>query len=249
MLERIRRGELMASEDHEGTAGSAFWFSALYQGSPTMRGGGWIRTVWLTGPNAIGHTDGSWSGAYMVRDGDLPLDLSLFVRSWDEAATQGGGDYTAGMLWAFSPSQRLFFILDHVRGQWSSAPRDAVIKAVALSDNRWGERYRQALKPLQLFQLEGGSSGKDRESAVHDLLPGCRVEVHSVTGDKLVRADGMRSAAEAGRIRMRMGPWNGDLLAAAARFPLEPDDDIDAGSFGYNRIARGHTAAVVEDNL
>ena len=45
-----------------------------------------------------------------------------FVRFWDQAATEGGGCYTAGVLMC-KGEDGLFYIVDVVRGQWSPNKR------------------------------------------------------------------------------------------------------------------------------
>jgi phage terminase large subunit-like protein len=219
-----------------------YWWSALYQGFPTPAQGGWFRRRWFTGDNAKRDPSnpGAWLGDRVVYAQQLPGDLQR-CRGYDDAATVGGGDFSAAGLVSHSASQRLWYLEDMVRGQWSSAVRDAHFRATAQSD------HDMRGDVLHYAQREPGASGIDRERAFYDLLDGFEVEVDPPTGDKMVRADGMRTLAELGQFRLVHGAWNNDGLSELVRFPVEPDDQVDVWSWATNRLARGPSGGVAGD--
>jgi predicted phage terminase large subunit-like protein len=152
------------------------------------------------------------------------------VRYWDQAATAGGGDYTAGVL--MGASEGLFYVEDVVRGQWSAGERDKVILATAEADAERDHRTEQ------WFEQEPGSGGKESAQAKVRLLAGYRVRTEPVTGSKEVRADPLVAQAEAGNVRLVRGPWNGAYLDELCLFPNGAhDDQVDGSSGAFNKLA------------
>src|SRR3990167_3831009 len=100
-------------------------YSALYQQRPVPREGGMFKEIWLRLEDAV------------------PAQARR-VRWWDKASTEGGGDFTAGVLVAYS--EGIWYVEDIVSGQWSSGERDKVIKDTARKDKerghviQWGEQ-------------------------------------------------------------------------------------------------------------
>lgn len=207
------------------------WFHTAYQQDPPEGYGGEFKRSWFVGEDASPNADGSWEGEFVVDK--IPTDCVL-VRGWDEAATKEGGDFTAGVLVGWSPSTGLHYMVDMVHGQWSPGTRDSIMRKTWREDQR---RYYRA-PPLQYCQREGGSSGKDREAtlALYAAEDGVRFAIDSPSGDKGLRANNLSSRAESGNVRMVKGAWNSAFLKAAVRFPDSPDDEIDAGSWAFNRL-------------
>lgn len=153
------------------------------------------------------------------------------VRWWDQGATAGDGDYTAGVLVARAGG--LFYVEDVVRGQWSSGERDAVIRQTAELD---AQRYGATVH--QWSGQEPGSGGKDQARAFVRLLAGFLVSTEPESGDKVVRADPVRSQAEAGNVKLKRGAWNAAYLEEMTSFPTgKHDDQVDGTSGAFNKVA------------
>lgn len=142
-------------------------------------------------------------------------------------STEGGGSYSAGVRMARAGG--LFYVEHVVRGQWSSAKRNAVMRQTA--------EYDGAEVPIVVEQ-EPGSGGKESaEISVRDLA-GFMVRAATVTGDKLTRAGPLAAQAEAGNVKLVLGQWNEAFLAELHGFPEgENDDQVDAAAGAFNRLA------------
>jgi predicted phage terminase large subunit-like protein len=192
------------------TLGSYEW-SALYQQNPTPAEGTFFKRSWFEIVNA------------------LP-DGCTFVRWWDKAATAGAGDYTAGVLMARSGGK--FYIVDVVRGQWSSGERDMIIKQTAAID-------KQIYGYLpQWTEQEPGSSGKDAAIAFVNMLSGYTAKFETSTGSKEQRADPFRSQAEIGNIYLLSANWNHVFLDELTAFPHgSHDDQVDSASSSFGKLS------------
>ena len=151
------------------------------------------------------------------------------VRYWDLASTDGGGDYTAGCLLSFHPDGT-WEIRDMVRGQWSSAKIETVIRQTAYSDGQY--------IPIRMEQ-EPGSSGKNLiDHYSRNVLPGYNFDGDRPTGAKTARAYNPKVAAEKGLVRIVMNEFTRDFLNEAEAFPSGANDDmIDAFSGAFNFLA------------
>lgn len=159
-----------------------------------------------------------------------------FVRYWDKAGTEGGGDYSAGALIARAPSG-LYIVVDVVRGQWSAGKREAIIKQTAeLDQQRFG---RVAI----WIEQEGGSGGKESAENTVRNLAGFTIRTERVTGSKEVRAEPMAAQSEVGNVKLLAGAWNADYLSELAAFPFGTNDDqVDASSGAFNKLTRPRTS-------
>jgi len=167
---------------------------------------------------------------------ERPAFLSQWVRYWDKAGTQDGGDYTAGVLMGKAGS--LFYVLDVVRGQWSPAKRIEMIKQTTQMDAQMCPRY-------SIWQeQEPGSGGKESALATIADLAGYDVHAETVTGSKVVRANPFAAQAEVGNVKLIAGAWNAAYIDELCAFPNGPhDDQVDASSGAFNKLAAViHTA-------
>jgi predicted phage terminase large subunit-like protein len=149
------------------------------------------------------------------------------VRFWDKGATDGGGDFTAGVKLSKGP-EGAFYVEDVKRGQWATDERDAHIKQTAEIDGRGvavgGEQ-------------EPGSSGKDAALAFVRLLAGFRVTTSPASGTKEVRADPFSSQVNAGNVKLVRGSWNAAFIEELRQFPQgKHDDQVDAASGAFNKL-------------
>lgn len=199
-------------------------WSAEYQGVPRASEGNRFKYEW-----------------FEIIDRDkVPADAlkyGVMIRYWDNAATQDGGCYTAGVLLCLYES--IGYILDCVRGQWSSDNRNRVMKTTAALDR---ETYKGRVQIW--FEKEGGSSGVDVAHATIKMLVGYPVHADNVTGDKDVRLMPFESQCEAGNIKLVKGKWNKEYIDEFLEIPNGSyRDQSDATSGAYNKAALGIQSA------
>lgn len=202
----------------------SFWFAAQYQQRPVPRGGGLIQDAWIR-DNAVGY---------------IPREVDSRVRWWDRAATEGGGDYTVGVL--MSRKGEHYYIEDVVRGQWGSTARDQQIRATCSEDNR---RYPNGVATWA--EQEPGSAGKDSAQSFEKMLRPYAAHCETSSGSKRVRADSLISAFGAGDVHVcgRYGnqgvvlpDWFDELAAELTVFDFgRHEDQVDACSGAFNKLA------------
>ncbi len=159
------------------------------------------------------------------------VTIKFIVRLWDKANSTKG-DFTAGVLMAYC-SDGFFYIIDIVRGQWTSYERDEKMKKTAMSDK---EMYG---KVNIWHQQDPGSAGKDSAEATNRLLMGFSVKFETVTGDKESRSEPFESAMQGGMVFLLKGAWNEAFIDECAAFNRgKYDDQVDAGSGAYNKLLR-----------
>lgn len=192
---------------------SAYEFEALYQQMPYLRSGTFFKREWLPIVDAS------------------PKDARR-VRYWDKAATDAGGDFTAGVRMS-KDKDGVYYIEDVVRGQWSSGKRDEHMMLTALKD------IDDLGRVMQWHQQDPASAGLDSARATNDVLAeaGVTARFEPVSGDKEVRAGPLSSKAEAGKVKLVRGAWNEVFLAEATAFPKgRYDDQIDAAASAFNKL-------------
>ena len=190
--------------------GARSW-EALYQQNPSPREGSFFKVSRLE-----------------IVD-TAPADLQNVVRAWDKAATEGDGDFTAGVKMAVKDG--IYYILDVVRGQWDSAERDRIIRQTAMMDTP-SVSIRGPQDP--------GAAGKTDAQAFVRLLSGFAVRTEPVTGDKQLRADPFASQVNAGNVRIVACPWNRDFIEELRTFPLgKHDDQVDAAADAFKALCFG----------
>ena len=195
--------------------GSQAWY-AEYQARPQAPEGNRFKRAWFKVVEAA------------------PAEVVGRVRYWDLAATEGGGDYTAGVLMSRT-TQGVFTVEDVVHGQWSPGARNEVIRQTAEADRQ------RSRKVITWVEQEPGSSGVESAASLVRLLAGFAVRSERVTGDKEIRAEPFAAQAEAGNVRMVRGPWNAKYLDELASFPAGAhDDQVDGSSGAFNKLAGGH---------
>jgi predicted phage terminase large subunit-like protein len=157
---------------------------------------------------------------------ELPADASTAVRYWDKAATDGGGDYSVGVL--IATHEDLWYVVDVVRGQWSIHQRNQIIRQTADRDARRYSDYRIVI------EQEPGSGGKESAHHTIRLLAGLCVRADRVTGTKISRAQPFADQCEAGHVRLVAGKWNIPFIEELCVFPVgDYDDQVDAASGAF----------------
>jgi predicted phage terminase large subunit-like protein len=190
-----------------------FFFAALYQQRPFTRTGGLFPRQ-----------------RFEIVD-QAPANLQL-IRFWDLAATSEAPgkdpDYTAGALVGLRDG--IYCILDMRRLRGEPAEVERLLRQTAALDGRQ--------VPITIEQ-EGGSSGKIAiDHFLRYVLVGSPARGQTTDGkSKLLRADPVSSAAEAGNIKLVRGSWNGAFLDEAELFPAGAhDDQVDAISGAVNEL-------------
>lgn len=150
-----------------------------------------------------------------------------WVRAWDLAATEGGGDATVGALLGLTADRRIV-VADVVTGRWSPDDVRATMLATAQADGR-ETKIRIPQDP--------GQAGKDQAAQLTRLLAGYDVEAVPPSGSKEVRATGFSAQQRAGNVVLVDGPWVGGFIAELAEFPMgRHDDQVDAASDAFNTL-------------
>jgi predicted phage terminase large subunit-like protein len=196
--------------------GARSW-EALYQQNPTPREGSFFRVAQLRVENAA------------------PASLRE-VRAWDMAATDGSGDYTAGVKMG-KAEDGTFWITDVVRRQMGTDIRNAQILQSAAQDGH-SVRVRGPQDP--------GAAGKDAALAFVRMLSGFNVKTAPVSGDKVTRADPFSAQVNAGNVRLVKGDWNAAFIEELRQFPGgKHDDQVDAAADAFNELASGGVISTV----
>src|SRR5690606_20935984 len=138
-----------------------------------------------------------------------------WCRGWDLAATEGGGDWTVGVLLGRRPDG-VTVVGDVVRGRWSSSEVRDQILAAARSDPP-GTRVELPQDP--------GQAGKDQASQLAAMLGGYDVHAEPVTGSKEVRAMGWAAQQQAENVVLLPGDWHGVFIVEHQGFPKATHDD------------------------
>jgi len=189
-------------------------YSALYQQTPTPREGDLFKWDWF-------------------KEIIEPPVCTERVRYWDTAGTQNAGDYTAGVLIS-KTSEGIFTIEDVVRGQWSPARRDEMIRATADQDAAKYGHYGVHI----WLEHEAGVAGAERTRSTIQRLSGYRAQAERVTGSKTLRAEPLAAQAEAGNVRILKRGWTSSFLTELCDFPASKNDDqVDAASGAFNKLA------------
>ncbi|MCA1571313.1 MAG: terminase family protein [Chloroflexi bacterium] len=160
------------------------------------------------------------------------------IRYWDAAATPGAGDWSAGVRLAWADGT--FYVEHVVRDRWGTKERDDAILQTAETDARLYDLDGSTNSVTQIHQTEPGASGKDSARAFVRLLNRFTARVDPVpTGSKVVRAGPYSAQAQAGNVKLVAGAWNRAFIDEHAAFYTEghPDDQVDAASGAYNRLA------------
>ena len=191
-----------------------FSYAAQYGQSPVPAGGGMFKVDKFL----ANHIE------------EPPESFDRVLRSWDKAATAGGGDYTAGVKMA-EDQQGNIWILNVVRGQWEVDERDAIIQRTAKIDG--------AECPI-ILEEEGGSSGKFEAKYAVKALAGFQVHCERPTGSKETRAQPLASQVNIGNVFLAEGSWNQAFIDELRVFDnhAQHDDQVDAASQGYAHFFR-----------
>jgi predicted phage terminase large subunit-like protein len=200
-------------ERKRANTGDYEW-EAIYQQNPSPRQGGMFKR-----------------DKFQILDA-LPAGCR-FIRFWDKAATEGGGDFSVGVLMALA-SDSTYWVCDVVRGQWGEAALDNIIRQTAELDRiNYGFVHTRG-------EEEGGASGKRDAAAFIRLLNGFSVDTERAVerGSKTTNASAYASQQQVGNVKLLRGTWNGVFINEHCAFPTgKNDDQVDAGAGCFNWLA------------
>lgn len=158
---------------------------------------------------------------------ELPAGHITWVRGWDAAATEGGGDYTAGPKLGRTQDGR-FIIADVVHGQWGPDRRDKIMSNTAKADGR---------NVFQDYPQDPGAAGKSQVVQWTKNVVGYPVVSSVESGDKVVRASPFAAQVNIGNVYMLRADWNRRFREELRAFPSGTfDDQVDGSSRAFNRL-------------
>ena len=203
------------------------------------RGGNWM----VTG-KAGDYFRREWFG--LVDAG--PAEVLGRVRYWDLASTEGGGDWTVGVL--MTKTEQGMYTVEHV-ARMQRSPRgvqDALLSTAQHDDSEYG--------PTTVWiERDPGQAGVMETQYFTNLLDGHDVRITPVPrSSKLERAKLYSAQAEAGNVQLVRDGWNKEFLREHENFPEHPyNDQVDAASGAWRQLqmlrpkrrpARSHTSSV-----
>jgi predicted phage terminase large subunit-like protein len=182
-------------------------------------------------------------------------DDVVWYRGWDTASTEGGGDWTVGLLMAVQ--DEVIYYVDVVRLRGDPDAVDKAILDAAKGDafyttgRPWSDGHDDVSKHIrelhrQRYHIREEVDHKSIEKAHSKMLAGfdyAGVVVSTSKSHRAVYKSGsVRAQWGAGNIRMVRAVWNKPYLDVMTAFPVGlHDDDVDATSCAWN--------AYVEDTV
>jgi predicted phage terminase large subunit-like protein len=164
---------------------------------------------------------------------ELPhYDRLTTVRAWDLAATDGSGDYTAGLLVSFDKETGTTYLWGAAHEQYSPKKVEHLVATNAEHDGNG--------IPIWIEQ-EPGSAGKSLIAHYQDdVLPTFSVQGEKSTGPIEVRAQPFLAAVENGKVCVVRGKWVQAFKDELDGFPeADHDDLLTAASLGFKKAYRG----------
>lgn len=160
-----------------------------------------------------------------IDDSSIPSDLRL-IRGWDIASTEkertkNDPDYTVGTLAGWHAETRRLYVLDVVRGRWSTLKRDRIIEEVAKRDAAMG---------CVTVNLEAVGGYIDTFNHISSILR-AYASIYRITPtvDKVANATVLEPIFELGEVYAVRGEWNEDWVAELSSFPSgKHDDQVDS---------------------
>jgi predicted phage terminase large subunit-like protein len=192
---------------------------------------------------------------------DVPPLVAVCL-CFDLAATEGGGDHTAGVLLGRC-KRGLYYVLALIRGQWSSERVQACIK--------FASAYYKPLFPVMRLRLpqDPGQAGKAQKAQMQTNLSGFAPGIAPETGKKVTRAMPFAEEVNLGNVllveqnlppflsqRVEGSPLMSDLTwqtwhrilknklkAIQEDVADQEDDEMDAAAGGFNEVALKRVSA------
>lgn len=186
------------------------------------------------------------SNQFAVVDG-LPEGETLrMCRGWDIAATEGGGDYTTGVLLAVTKAG-VVYVVDAKREQYATEKVRRLIRATALNDR---ETYGHVTTEIPEDPAAGGIYQADhlreiltrrQEGDLEDWKP-LPVHVTKVRNRKAQRALNWQEVVNRGDVKLVRGEWNRTFTEEHRTFREDEshdyDDQIDAAVSAHTFLTK-----------
>jgi predicted phage terminase large subunit-like protein len=183
---------------------------------------------------------------------DVPRLIKL-VRAWDLAATQGGGDWTVGVLMGRAPNGRAY-VLDVFRDQISPEKVEAAVRRLADEDRaKYGRVItRLPQDPAQAGKAQVASFERlllRRDPAVPEWkpLPSDAVIFRPVATRKAVNARPWAGRVNGRNAVLVRAGWNEPFKTEHRKFREDDthdyDDQIDAAADAHNELFEEHVSA------
>lgn len=166
---------------------------------------------------------------------EVPDELAL-CRAWDLAATEGGGDWTVGVLLGIARNG-VMYVLDVIRVQYGSDKVRSLVLRTAKEDQ---ERYGRV--KIHVPQ-DPAQAGKDQAVQYKKMLAEFVVKIEPVTGSKGVRARGWQAKMNSRNVVVVKEKWNYDWREEHRKFvdnePDQVDDQVDASADSHTELDTG----------
>ena len=181
--------------------------------------------------------------ALPINDAETGEPFISRCRFWDIAATEGGGDYTVGVLMSHDASTGLFVVEDVIRGQWGSGRVMDTVIATAATDP-YGTIHRIERQP----SAGGKHQAEDYERAMSAY------DFHAIQpqGNKAARAGPLAASLEHRNVKcashfhddlnpldpihMARADYISEITAFNPTKTKQVDDCLDATSGAYNEL-------------
>jgi predicted phage terminase large subunit-like protein len=198
---------------------SPYWWSALYQQSPSPEGGGIIQESWFQFYSADDHDR-------IVKEADQ------IIQSWDPALLdRTTSDYWAGIVLARKGAD--IYVLDLSRGHYNLAQATGIIR-------RWAMKYPKGLAKLIENTSMGPAIKQTLQHEVSGIIP------IAAKGTKRSRIEAAIPALMANNVWLPQNKdgtkpqWVWDLISEACAYDKGTyDDQIDALAQGINFMTPG----------
>lgn len=154
---------------------------------------------------------------------EVPADWRFeYCRAYDLAATQDGGDYTAGPLVA-KARNGTYVWLDLIHAQLSSDNVRRTVKGTAHADrNKYG-------KVKIHIPQDPGQAGKDQADQYRAMLEDFADDlvIETISGKKATRAEPAADEVNSGNVKMLRGEWNHAALQQMRKFRADEEHEFD----------------------
>lgn len=221
------------------------WFNAMFQQRPQADEDAVLDPAWF---QPITRDD--FDNRYKAKLKGPNAGKMRWGRFWDLASTKEAGDYTSGTLALWDPTTDEFFIRHIARGQWSSMRVENEFAKFAGADYTMARRDHLNYKTG--IEKEPGSSGQYTINHFQDILKKpevglghVKVVPHPATTAKLLNAQPLLAAAEAGKVFLvadydedgAITGWAKDFITELETFPEGAhDDQVDSTSQAYKTL-------------
>ena len=236
--ERYDTDSIHALRDELGSR----WFGAMFQQNPEEGDNDLCNPAWFKGITRSQFDT-------KLAEAEAAGYTIKWVRDWDMASTKEAGDFTTGARCAYIKETGEFFIESMRRGQYSAARAEEEFKACVKID------YDEHPDLIIGMEQEPGSSGsysiRHFQGIARKIVSGSKVYEHRATTSKLLNAQPLLAAAEAGKVFVvqeiipdseNRRPWTEAFYSEIELFPESDHDDQMDSTAGAYKLATGKTS-------